>query len=89
MGRSLDGSPHVGLAHGAEQVHAGLDQAGEHGVGRQLTQAVGPQRHDQRAALGVRGQGGEESGLVAGVVAEGHGLLALVHHQHRRRSPLG
>ena len=54
VGRPLDSRQQVGLAHGAQQVHAGLDQAGENLVRRQLTQAVGPQRdHEVLRALKV------------------------------------
>ena len=62
-GRTLDGGSQVGVAHGAQQVQAALDEAGEAGVGRELTEAVGAQRDDQRAALGVGGQGREERWL--------------------------
>ncbi len=86
MGRSLDGRPQIGLAHRTEQIQTGFDQAGKHRVGGQLSQTVGPQRHHQRSPLGVQGQSREEAGLLAGVVAQGDCLLALVHDQRRSRA---
>ena len=62
-GRPLDRGSQVGVAHGAQQVQPALDEPGEVRVRRQLAEAVGPQRDDQRAALGVRGEGGEERWL--------------------------
>jgi hypothetical protein len=85
VGRSLDDRPQVGVAQGAEQVQAGLDQVSEAAVGGQLPQPVGPQGDDQWSPLGVGGERGEESGLFAGVIAEGQGLFTLVDHQHRCR----
>ena len=85
-GRSLDRRPQVGFAHRAQQVQAGLDEAGEVRVGGQLAETVGAQGDDQRATLGMGGEGGEERGLFGRILAEGDGFLALVDHEHRHRT---
>jgi hypothetical protein len=86
VSRPLDGRPQVGLTHGTQQVETRLDEADKGGVGGQLPQPVGPQRHHQRGALGMRHQGGDEAGPLVRVAAQGERLLALIDHQHRGRT---
>ena len=82
-GGSLDRGPQVVLSHALEQEQAPLDDPCHPGVRGQLAQPVGPQRHHQRRPFRVLGQRREEPGALVGVRAQGHGLLALVDHQHR------
>ena len=85
-GGALDRRPQVAFAHGAQQMKPGFDDLYEVRMDRQLAQTVGAQGDDQRTPLCVCGEGGEEHGLGVRVVAERDRLLALVDHQHRRRT---
>ena len=66
-----------------------VDQTGELRVGRELSEPVGPKGNDEGSTLRVPGQRGEERGLLDWVITEGDGLLALVDHEHRRRTRRG
>ena len=53
------------------------------GCAETLAQAIGPQRHDQRA--GTLGEGGEEPGPLVRVGAQRDRLLALIDDEDARR----
>ena len=88
-GRALDRRPQFIVAHRPQQIQAHLDEPGEAGVLGEITEPVGPHRHDHRLAGGVGGDRIEERRPLEGVRAQHGRFLALIDHQHTVRLDLG
>ena len=83
-GGSLDGGAQLVGGHGGEDVQPPLDQAGEDGVGGDVSHPVGPEHQDQWRGLGVVGEQLDEPVLLLVVVAQGEELFGLVDDEEPR-----
>ena len=83
-GGSFDGGAQLVGGHGGEDVQPPLDQAGEDGVGGDVSHPVGAEHQDQWRGLGVVGEQLDEPVLLLVVVAQGEELFGLVDDQEAR-----
>ena len=83
-GGSFDGFAQLVGGHGGEDVQAAFDQAGEGGVGGDVSHPVGPEHQDQWRGLGVVGEQLDEPVSLLVVVAQGEELFGLVDDEEPR-----
>ena len=83
-GGSFDGGAQLVDGHGGEDVQPPLHQAGEDGVGGDVSHPVGAEHQDQRSCFGVVGEQLDEPVLLLLVVAQREELFGLVDDEEAR-----
>jgi hypothetical protein len=89
-GGQLDRPAQLAGVHRADQDVVGGQEAGQGGVGGAVAVVVGPHRdHHGHRVVGLGGldQGGQESGPLVLVVADGEGLFELIDDQQHALLP--
>ena len=89
MGRPLDGGPQVGLVHGAQQVQAPLDQAGEPGWADRSPSRSARNATTSGARSAWAARAAKNRACSSASSHRDDGLLALVDDERRCRSARG